>query len=81
MNTEPSTASAVNHPQGSTANNFMVKPYSPGELCVIYGVSRKTWDKWLSPFAGKIGKRCGRYYTVLQVEIIIQHVGVPHWLE
>jgi transposase-like protein len=60
---------------------YMVKPYTVSELCKIYGVSARTFKKWLKPFQKNIGKRNGRYYSVLQVEIIISMLGLPHWLE
>jgi len=68
-------------PQNQLTENFMVKAYSPRELCQLYGVSRKTLVTWLKPFSKQIGKRHGRYYTVLQVQSIVSHLGVPHWLE
>jgi transposase-like protein len=55
-----------------------VKPYSLTELSKIYGVCDRTLAKWLKPFSDEIGEKHGRYYTVLQVEIIIQKIGVPY---
>jgi hypothetical protein len=57
---------------------FIVKPYSTKELCSIYGVSPKTFFRWLLPFTQQIGKRNGRMYTVRQIEIIIGFLGVPY---
>ena len=54
-----------------------VKPYTPKELSEYYGVSDKTFKKWLSPFAIQIGQKNGRYYTVAQVIIIFDVIGVP----
>ncbi len=55
-----------------------VKAYSAKELCIIYGISYKTLRKWLSPFKADIGDRQGRFYTVLQVEIIFSKLGLPY---
>lgn len=61
-----------------TPSPFIVKPYSTCELSRIYTVSPKTFLKWLKPFKKKIGKRNGNYFTVLQVEIIIEKLGAPY---
>ena len=57
---------------------LIVKPYSTKELCIIYGVCPKTFLKWLKPFLQYIGTKNGRFYTVIQVEIIITRLGVPY---
>lgn len=54
-----------------------VKPYSPQELASIYGVSTKTVKRWLSPFYHDIGERRGRYYTIAQVQVIFEKLGLP----
>jgi transposase len=55
-----------------------IKPYSTKELSQIYGVSERTMLKWMKPFAEEVGKKHGRFYTVLQVEKIFQRLGVPY---
>lgn len=70
--------SAPGQPKKNAPAPFMVKPYSVSELSGIYTVSTKTFLKWLKPFHQKIGKRHGRYYSVLQVEIIFEKLGVPY---
>ena len=57
---------------------FIVKPYSNKELCMIYGVSTKTFMKWVRPFEGLIGEKNGRFYSVRQVEVIIGQLGMPY---
>jgi transposase len=57
-----------------------IRPYSTKELSGIYGVSDKTLRKWMKPFTDEIGKKQGRYYTVLQVEIIFNKLGMPYKL-
>ena len=54
-----------------------IKPYKHKELSDLYGVSKKTFTKWLTPFKEKIGKRQGHYYSVEQVKIIFFSLGVP----
>ena len=59
----------------------MVKPYNVQELCFLYGTSIKTFKKWLSPFELLLGSRIGRYYSVLQVEIIFLNLGIPYHIK
>ncbi len=54
-----------------------IKPYTPGDLSLLYGVSRKVILQWLLPFRKKIGDRIGRFYTVAQIEIIFECIGKP----
>ena len=54
-----------------------IKPYSTKDLARIYGVCVKTFKKWTKPFELLIGAKNGRYYTVAQVKIIFEKIGVP----
>jgi hypothetical protein len=54
-----------------------IKPYSTKDLAKIYGVCDKTFKKWAKPFEIMIGAKNGRYYTVAQVKIIFEKLGVP----
>lgn len=55
-----------------------MRPYSTKELAKIYGVCDRTLLKWMKPFAAEIGEKRGRYYTVAQVEVIFQRLGMPY---
>lgn len=55
-----------------------VKPYSLQELCYLYEICDKTMKKWMAPFAPELGARIGRYYSVVQVEVIFSKLGVPY---
>lgn len=57
-----------------------VKPYCIIELCHMYQISRNTFKKWLLPFAQEIGKKNGRYYSVLQVTLIFDKLGLPYMI-
>ena len=47
------------------------------ELAVKYNVCRKTFKKWLTPFADYIGKPNGGYiYSPEQVRKIIEKLGL-----
>lgn len=54
-----------------------IKPYSPSELARIYGVSLKTFNRWIPPHRQHIGVRNGRYYTTRQVQEIFKSLGPP----
>ena len=57
--------------------NLPLKPYTPLQLSQMYEVDKKTFNKWLIPFASEIGEREGHYYTVNQVQTIIERIGFP----
>ena len=54
-----------------------MKHYSTKELARFYGVCDKTLLKWMKPFSNDIGQKQGRYYTVAQVKIIFDKLGMP----
>lgn len=54
-----------------------IKPYSTKELASIYDVCDKTMKKWIKPFMSEVGEKNGRYYSVAQVKIIFDKLGVP----
>ncbi len=63
------------------SDRIAVKPYCISELSKIYEVSDKTINKWLKPLEASIGEKRGRLYTVAQVELIFQFLGLPYWIE
>lgn len=56
---------------------FVVKPYTPKELSSLYGVCDKTLKKWLRPHNEHIGVKQGHFYTIVQVKIILEKIGLP----
>ena len=58
-------------------NTIEIKHYSTKELAGFYGVCDKTLLKWMKPFISEIGQKQGRFYTVAQVKIIFDKLGVP----
>lgn len=58
-----------------------IRPYSAKDLADIYGVCDKTFKRWLTPFASAIGEKNGRFYSVVQVKIIFEKLGVPCKME
>jgi hypothetical protein len=54
-----------------------VQPYTTKGLCLLYGVSYKTLQKWLKEIDGDLGKKVGKLWNVNQVEIIFKRYGRP----
>lgn len=63
------------------ARKFMLKAYSPKEIRNMYGVSACIFKKWTESFKDEIGELKGRYYTVVQVKILIDKLGAPGIVE
>ena len=54
-----------------------VRPYTYKELTELYGVSKKTLQTWLRPFKEQVGEKRGRYFTVIQIDVIFKNLGFP----
>ena len=54
-----------------------IRPYSTKDLAGIYGVCDKTLKRWIKPFATDIGEKNGWYFSVAQVKVIFEKLGVP----
>jgi transposase len=55
-----------------------IRPYSTKELATFYGVHPKTLIKWMKAFKDDIGDKRGHYYSVSQVEMIFNKLGMPY---
>ncbi len=60
---------------------IQVKPYNLKELANLYQVSDKTIKRWLDHFSDELGEKYGNYYTIPQVRIIFDKLGVPGYIE
>ena len=58
-------------------STFIITPMNYKQLSIVYGVSRKTFAKWLEPFHAEIGEKLGGMYNVAQVKIIVEKLGMP----
>ncbi len=56
---------------------FRIKPYSTLELSRIYGISYSTMKRWLKRIKERIGKKVGHYFSVKQIEVIVDEFGCP----
>lgn len=61
----------------SSSAQSLVKTYSVKEVADLYCISKKTLNKWLSPFEKEIGERRGYFYNPKQVSIIFEKLGLP----
>lgn len=57
--------------------SIRLKPMTLMEIAGIYGVSRKTLMKWKSEFEDELGTKHGRYYTIRQVKVFFDNIGIP----
>lgn len=58
-------------------NQVIIRPYSLSDLAHLYGVTRHTIRTWLKPHLAAIGQKNGRLFTILQVRIIFEKLGLP----
>ena len=54
-----------------------LRPYNLKELAAMYGISTKTFNKWLKPFKKIIGPRKGYFFTIPQVRMIFKFFEFP----
>jgi hypothetical protein len=57
--------------------NITIRPYTHRELALLYGVSWKTFQRWLKPYEKQIGPKRGHFYSAGQVRIIFECIGPP----
>jgi uncharacterized protein YjcR len=55
--------------------------YKVKDLARLYNVNKVTFKKWIKPFEAAIGERKGHFYTVKQVLVIINKLGLPDGME
>lgn len=67
----------MNPDSATQAGTFRLCPYTIADLAKIYGVTKPTMRKWLTPFKDRMGERNGHYYSVNQVKLIIDALGLP----
>jgi len=56
---------------------LIIKPYFIKDLANIYDVSPRTIKRWIVKLEIGIDKNCSRYFTVQEVLLIIEKLGVP----
>ncbi len=54
-----------------------IRPYSKRELAALYEVTPRSFFTMFKTHEEYVGKKLGRYYSVLQVETIFKRLGLP----
>ena len=54
-----------------------IRPSSTKDLARVYGCCTKTMKRWINPYIAEVGVKNGRYYSVAQVKIIFDKLGLP----
>ncbi len=54
-----------------------IRPYSKRELAALYEVTPRSFFTMFKTHEEHVGKKLGRYYSVLQVENIFKRLGLP----
>ncbi len=60
---------------------FMLKAYSQKEILALYGITYAVFKTWIASFESELGALKGKYYTVKQVQVIIDRLGIPRIVE
>ena len=58
-------------------NTASLRPLSKTELAEHYGMSIRCFYTLLKPYEEEIGPKLGRYYSIKQVELIFENLGLP----
>jgi len=61
----------------SSGNKTEIRPYNITQLAALYGMERRAFKKWLAAHKRLVGKRIGHLYTIKQVNIIFDVLGMP----
>jgi hypothetical protein len=59
------------------AGNLNIKPYRLKDLAAIFDVAEGTLKQWMKKYPDQLGKKDGKYYSIRQVEFMIQEFGLP----
>lgn len=54
-----------------------IKPYTKKDLSVLYELSPRAFYTMFKTHEEAVGKKLGRYYSILQVETIFAKLGLP----
>ncbi len=67
--------------ENKTEGKFILKAYSQKEILKMYDVSYSVFKRWIESFEQEIGELKGNFYTIKQVQVIINHLGIPGIVE
>lgn len=55
-----------------------IQPYNSKELARLYNTPYKTFLLWLNPIRDILGPQIGRLWNIKQVNIMVEHLGLPN---
>lgn len=58
--------------------NLIVKPYRLKDLAAIFDVNQQTLKRWMNKHPQRLSEKDGKYYSVHQVNYMIEVFGLPH---
>jgi hypothetical protein len=61
--------------------NLIIKPYQLQHLGEIYEVHPRTVRRWIDKLAPQIGRKKVKYFTIEEVVIIVNAIGLPQIIE
>ena len=61
--------------------NLIIKPYQLQHLGEIYDVHPRTVRRWIDKLAPQIGRKKVKYFTIEEVVIIVNAIGLPQIIE
>jgi hypothetical protein len=57
--------------------NLIIRPYRLTDLAAIYAISRHTIRRWINEKAAAYGTKTKKYFSVEQVQGIVNALGIP----
>ena len=57
--------------------NLNIKPYRLKDLIAIFDVNENTFKKWMARYPDELSERDGKYFSIRQVEFMIEKFGLP----
>jgi hypothetical protein len=67
------------NPNGKT--EVRVVPCKLMDIAHFYNMSFGTMRRKIKMMEKEIGKRSGQFFTIAQVTVILQELGIPKWVE
>ena len=61
--------------------NLVIKPYQLQHLAEIYEVHPRTVRRWIDKLVPQLGKKKVKYFTIEEVILIVNAIGLPQIIE
>jgi hypothetical protein len=57
--------------------NLIIKPYRLKDLAAIFDINAQTMKRWINKYPDELGNKDGKYYSVRQIDFLIEKFGLP----